>query len=69
MLNRDDYVNEIWGQLNTTTFYQKLSHDPTPLYKEEIHCKLKSLVESGDIMQKENEFMKVDYPVISFIHA
>ncbi|CAB1351377.1 unnamed protein product [Coregonus sp. 'balchen'] len=40
LLNRDDYVNEIWGQLNNTTFYQKLSRDPTPPFKDEIHCKL-----------------------------
>lgn len=60
---------EIRGQLNNTTFYQKLSRDPIPLFKDETHFKLKSLVESGDIMQKEYEFMKVDYPIRSVIHA
>uniref|UniRef100_A0A8C7FG20 Uncharacterized protein n=1 Tax=Oncorhynchus kisutch TaxID=8019 RepID=A0A8C7FG20_ONCKI len=42
VLNRDDYANEIWGQLNNTNLYQKLSRDPTPLFKVEIHCKLKN---------------------------
>ena len=69
LLNCDDYVTEIQGQLNTTTFYQKLSRDPTPLFKDEIHCKLKSLLENGEIMQKEYEFMKVDNPIRSVIHA
>uniref|UniRef100_A0A8L0DS66 Uncharacterized protein n=1 Tax=Oncorhynchus mykiss TaxID=8022 RepID=A0A8L0DS66_ONCMY len=38
LLNRD--VNVIWEQLNHPTFYQKLSRDPTPLFKEEIHLDL-----------------------------
>lgn len=52
---------EIHKHLSDTTFYRKLSHNPTALFEQQIRNKLDLLLETGEILKVEHTFMLVDF--------
>lgn len=48
---------EIHKHLSDTTFYRKLSHNPTAMFEQQIRNKLDLLLETGEILKVEHTFM------------
>lgn len=69
VLDRTAYDEEIQRQLNNTTFYKKLNHNPTQDFKQRIKAKLDAFLESGEITKREHAFMVVDSPVTPVIYT
>nr|XP_055053666.1 uncharacterized protein LOC129438772 isoform X1 [Misgurnus anguillicaudatus] len=69
IMDRTAYDSEIQRQLNNTTFYRKLSHNPTQEFKQTIHKKLDVFLESGDISKPEHTFMTIKFPVTPVLYT
>lgn len=62
ILNKEDYLNEGFKQLNSTDFYKELPNDPTETYTTKITQTLTSLLNNGEISEDMHKAMKPTYP-------
>lgn len=51
ILNKTDYLNEAYRQLNDTSFYRAVSSDPTSVFKQNVQERLSSLVRERKITE------------------
>ncbi|KAL2092169.1 hypothetical protein ACEWY4_011967 [Coilia grayii] len=68
-MDRTSYEWEIRRQLDNTTFYKKLQHNPTAEFKAKIKAQLDALLHSDNISKREHAFMTVDSPVIPVLYT
>lgn len=54
--NNVDYVQECERQLSDSDFYEKLSGDPTQMFKNKIHTTLYLMFQNGEITKRELDF-------------
>lgn len=68
-MDRQAYEGEIARQLGNTTFYKKLTSNPTTKFKDTIHTHLNSLLQHNHISKREHAFMTVNTPVIPVLYT
>ncbi len=67
--NNVDYVRECERQLSDLDFYKKLSGDPTQMFKHKIHSALDFMFQTGEIIKRQLDFLKIKNPVISTFYT
>lgn len=67
--NVNDYVRECERQRSDLDFYEKLSEEPTQIFKKQIYADLDSMLQSGEINKREFEYLKIKNPIISTFYT
>ena len=60
--DRDHYVSEAERQLNDSTFYKPLDHDPTPEFAKQVSDTVSEMHDQGLISEKNMAYLIVDQP-------
>ena len=64
VMDRDHYVFETERQLNDSTFYKPLDHDPTPEFAKQVSDTVKEMHNQGHISEKNMAYLIVDQPKV-----
>ena len=67
--NVSDYASEIKRQLSDTTFYEKLSSDPTRKLKAAVQSRLTVHLNNCEFDKSVFDFLSVEHPVIPVIYT
>ena len=62
VMDRDHYVSEAERQLNDSTFYKPLDHDPTPEFAKQVSDTVSEMHDQGLISEKNMTYLIVDQP-------
>ena len=62
VMDRDQYVSEAERQLNDSTFYKPLDHDPTPEFAKQVSDTVSEMHDQGLISEKNMAYLIVDQP-------
>ena len=62
VMDRDHYVSEAERQLNDSTFYKPLDHDPTPEFAKQVSDTVSEMHDQGLISEKNMAYLIVDQP-------
>ena len=62
VMDRDHYVSEAERQLNDSTFYKPLDHDPTPKFAKQVSNTVSETHDQGLISEKNMAYLIVDPP-------
>ena len=62
VMDRDHYVSEAERQLNDSTFYKPLDHDPTPEFAKQVSDTVSEMHNQGLISEKNMAYLIVDQP-------
>ena len=54
VMDRDHYVSEAERQLNDSTFYKPLDHDPTPEFAKQVSDTVSEMHDQGLISEKKH---------------
>ncbi|XP_063810519.1 toll-like receptor 7 [Pseudophryne corroboree] len=69
ILNKSDYVKEIYRQLSDSNTYQKLKTDPSARIKTSFQKLLKTHLEKGGITETEFAFLNIEDPITPTIYV
>ena len=61
-MDRDHYVSKAERQLNDSTFYKPLDHDPTPEFAKQVSDTVSKMHGQGLISEKNMAYLIVDQP-------
>ena len=62
VMDRDHYVSKAERQLNDSTFYKPLDHDPTPEFAKQVSDTVREMLDQGLISEKNMAYLIVDQP-------
>ena len=62
VMDKDHYVAEAERQLNDTTFYKLLDHDPTPDFTEQVFTAVTEMFDKGYITEDNLKYLLVPNP-------
>ena len=60
VMDRDHYVSKAKRQLNDSTFYKPLDHDPTPEFAKQVSDTVRQMHDQGHISEKNMKYIVVD---------
>ena len=61
-MDRDHYVSEAERQLNDSTYYELLDHDPTDEFAKKVSEAVEEMFDDGYITEKNMRYLIVDQP-------
>ena len=64
VMDRDHYVSEAERQLNDSTFYKPLDHDPTPEFAKQVSDVVREIHDQGLISKKNMAYLIEDQPKV-----
>ena len=62
VMDRDHYVSEAERQLNDSTYYELLDHDPTDEFAKKVSEAIEEMFDDGYITEKNMRYLIVDQP-------
>ena len=62
VMDRDHYVSEAERQLNDSTYYELLDHDPTDEFAKKVSEAVEEMFDDGYITEKNMRYLIVDQP-------
>ena len=62
VMDRDHYVSEAERQLNDSTYYELLDHDPTDEFAKKVSEAVEEMFDGGYITEKNMRYLIVDQP-------
>ena len=61
-MDRDHYVSEAERQLNDSTYYELLDHDPTDEFAKKVSEAAEEMLDDGYITEKNMRYLIVEQP-------